>query len=199
MFVRVSEKSEKPVPVFGGPAASVANVAFICPRTGELFTVEVQHPPHGEIIGPADAEEVTPVAVTSLAASPGSSVLDAEYEDWIKASRSTALDFCKTMLGVTSSAVPVYFAVLKYVGVEKSSGAFASPVAIAPPLLFLLSSIIFSMALRPRLESIRASQFAEFRRSRFKSLQRLMLFGLATFSAGVLIAIVLAGGLSHLN
>ena len=193
LFLRVQlhAKPEEAVPMFGGGAPRAATIAFTCPVTKDLFTIAVPHPLEGDIVGPDESGEDIPVADTA----PPASGLQAEYAEWLKTSRATALNFCTTMLTTSTGAVPVYFAVLKYIGVEAVGGTVVSRIGILPPLLFLLSAVIFATALRPRLRSVREVDFAQFRASRLESLQRLMLSGLVVFAAGIVIAIALAGRL----
>lgn len=98
------------------------------------------------------------------------------------------------MLTTATAAVPVYFAVLKYLGAEAVGGTTFSRVGVLPPLLFLAAAIIFALALRPRFAWIKHADFADFRMTRLKQLNRAMLVGLAVFAVGILLAIVLGAG-----
>ena len=89
------------------------------------------------------------------------------------------------MLTTATAAVPVYFAVLKYLGAEAVGGTTFSRVGVLPPLLFLAAAIIFALALRPRFAWIKHADFADFRMTRLKQLNRAMLVGLAVFAVGI--------------
>jgi hypothetical protein len=190
--VQPSDKRDDSVPVFGGPALRTTTIAFTCPIVESLFTVEVERPAEGEIVGPDSAKEEEVAVPSSPVLAPAASVLSADYAEWIKISRATALDFCKTMLTNAAGAVPIYFAIMKYLGTENIGDKTFSRLGILPPVLFLLSAIIFAIALRPRLQSVRETDFAQFRSSRLHSLNRFMLMGLTAFALGVAIAIALA-------
>jgi hypothetical protein len=185
-----SRDSGKPVLLFGGPPARL-NLAFICPETQELFTEAIPDLPDREIIGPDDpfrpSSEGPPAAPVRVAAP----AVQAEFAEWIKGSRAIATDFCKTLLTASSGAIPVYFAVLKYLGVETARGSWFAMIGIVPPLLFLSAIIVFAMALRPRLAPVTEQEFAEFRARRLAQLNRFLIIGLGLFAAGIVLAIVL--------
>lgn len=175
------------VVLFGGSGSSGQQIAFICPQTGKIISAFVPHPADGEIVGPDDGssaiEAQAPTENVPLAPT------DADYTEWIKQSRTIALDFCKTMLTASISAVPVYFAVLKYLGFERSNGSAAAQLVIVPPFLFLGAVVMFALALRPNFSRVAADSFEAFRAARLSQLNRLMLGGMATFVIGVLCAI----------
>jgi hypothetical protein len=191
--VRVRPRpSSAPVALFGGGALSSPTLGFTCPKTSEIVSISVSDPPDGEIIGPASPDDPilqspddTPVSAHSA---------ESEYAEWIKASRATAIDFCKLMLTTSMGAIPVYFAVMKYVGFETATTSWTSLTIVAPPLLFLLAVLTFSSALRPRFVEIEQINFSEFRAVRLKRLDYLMLAGLAILSIGILLSIALAVG-----
>lgn len=192
VLVRVRGAGAEAVPLFGGPSGG-ATLAFTCPNTHKLISASVPNPPDGDIIGPDDpnqaAADSEPVAVPEPAPP---TAAEQEYADWIKASRTTAVDFCKTMLTTATGGVPVYFAVLKYLGAEAVGGSWFSRIGALPPLLFLAAAIVFALALRPRFASVKPADFADFRTARLRQLNRDILAGLALFAAGVLLAIVLS-------
>jgi hypothetical protein len=178
---------DQAVPLFGGPLIGTT-LAFTCPKTRKIISASVPNPPDGDIVGPADPDETAPEPESTA---PQTSVAQ-EYADWIKTSRATAVDFCKAMLTAATGAVPVYFAVLKYLGAETLGGSWLSHVGAAPPLLFLAAAIVFALALRPRLAWIKAADFTDFRTMRLRQLNRDILVGSALFAGGILLAIFLS-------
>ena len=181
------------VPLFGGGRGAVT-LAFTCPITNRIINEPIPDLPDSEVVGPDDSNG--PAAVSAHDANAPRSPVEQEFADWTKASRTTAVDFCKTMLTASTGAIPVYFAILKYLGTETAWGSWFSTFAALPPLLFLASAIVFALALRPRYTVVKPEGFEEFRRARLEHLNRGMLTGLVLFSGGVLIAIAL--GLSAL-
>lgn len=189
VIVQMRAAGETAMPLFGG-GPGPAKVAFTCPVTHKIINETVPDPPDGHVIGPDDSAPPNPESVATTVA-PSASLGDLEYADWIKASRTTAVEFCKTMLATATGAVPVYFAVLKYLGSESSNGSWFSRIAALPPLLFLSAAIICALALRPRLAVLTPSDFATFRGARLRQLNRDLVTGLSLFATGVLIAIAL--------
>ena len=183
----------QPVMLFGGPGGP-SLLAFTCPRTKKVISAAVPDPPNAEIVGPAEDDRTVPELESEPASETATlpSAAEQEYADWIKASRATAIDFCKTMLTAATGAVPVYFAVLKYLGADAVGGSWFSRVGAVPPLLFLAAAIVLALALRPRLGWIQETDFASFRTRRLRQLNRDILVGLALFSSGILLAIFLS-------
>jgi hypothetical protein len=169
------------VPLFGG-TGSTPGIAFTCPDTQEIFVEVVPDPPDGEIIGLSDGTQ--PTAASAVASAP-----DADFAEWTKTSRSVAIDFCKTMITAASASIPLYFAVLKYVGVEAMTGSWFARLGLLPPALFLASTVVFAVGLRPRLAWIDERDFAAFRARRLVGLDRLIVAGLTLFALGAVVAI----------
>jgi hypothetical protein len=191
VLVRVRAAPVAEVPLFGG-APAARTIAFTCPNTREIISVPVPDPPDSEIIGPDDPNRPAPEFVPAGATAPGPE--EQEYTDWIKASRATAVDFCKTMLTAATGAIPVYFAVLKYLGAEAANASWFSRIGALPPVLFLVAAVVFALALRPRFALVAQATFAEFRASRLRQLNTFLFAGLAVFAAAILLAIALAVG-----
>jgi hypothetical protein len=191
VLVRVRIPPLAGVPMFGGPPTARA-VAFTCPKTHEIISIPVPDQPDGEVIGPDDPNRPAPEITPAVAAALDPEKL--EYAEWIKASRSIALDFCKTMLTAATGAIPVYFAVLKYLGAEAASTTWFGRIGALPPILFLVATVMFALALRPRFALVPQAAFAEFRGARLQQLNAFMFTGLALFAAAILLAIALAMG-----
>jgi hypothetical protein len=172
-------------PLFGGPGAY--ELAFACPETGQILTREIPNPPDGEIVGYSDSINVP--QVSSSSESPPAA--ESEFSEWIKSSRATATDFCKTMLTTSAGAIPVYFAVLKYLGIEQIESTLLASAGIIPPVLFLAAIILFALALRPRFAVLTEAEFDIFRAERYLWLNRYILAGTILFTAGVCLAIVI--------
>jgi len=98
------------------------------------------------------------------------------------------------MLTAATGAIPVYFAVLKYLGSEAAYTSWFARIAALPPILFLVAAVMFALALRPRFALVPLAAFAEFRATRLRQLNALMLTGLALFATAILLAIALAMG-----
>jgi hypothetical protein len=95
------------------------------------------------------------------------------------------------MLSTSTGAIPVYFALMKYVGFERISGSLLARTGILPPFLFLLAGILFVLALRPRFAAVTEAEFAEFRAKRLSQLNTYILAGTILFASGICLAIVL--------
>jgi hypothetical protein len=192
----------RPTLVFGGGGNKV-EVALRCPKTDGMLATELELANNEEFVrvvdpgaggaalagrvgGPPEARVGDADAAAAWAASPES----ADYAEWVRASRGVALDFAKTMLTAASAAIPVYFAVLKYLGAEKVTESGASGLSVLPPVAFLVAVAIFATALRPRLAAMTATEFAEFRGERLRRLDRYVGAGLITFVVAVLLALI---------
>lgn len=175
---------EERVPIFGGPG--VRELAFTCPTTGEIFTQELPNRSDGEIVGYSDSIDVPETPSSSVPP-----VTESQFSEWVKSSRTVATDFCKTMLTTSTGAVPVYFAILKYLGVEQIDSTFLARAGILPPLLFLATVVLFVLALRPQFRTLTEAEFAAFQTQRYHWLNRYMVAGTALFTIGVCLAIIL--------
>lgn len=181
-------KADAGVPLFGGAGDGVrkTEVLFTCPETNRKFSQEIPNPADSEILGLATEEEVASAA--RAAATPPSR---GEFEEWVKKSRDTAVDFCKLMLSASTGGIPVYFAVLKYTGFEKIGGMALSRFAVLPPVLLLSAAILYVFALRPRFETVLPDDFSAFRKRRLEQLNRFIIAGTTIFVAAIGLAIVM--------
>lgn len=118
---------------------------------------------------------------------------DAEFTEWIKNSSSTARDFCRTMITTCSAAIPVYFAVLKYLGFETVGGGWLA-ASILPPVLLLAAGLAFVLGLRPTFSPVPRAEFATYRDMVLQRINRHIGIGLSLFA----LAISLAMGLFFL-
>ena len=171
------------VPLFGGSGAN--EVGFSCQKTGQPFVQAIPNQPGVEIVGPADPSSASTVSPAS------SKAVDDGFVDWAKASRQTATDYCETMLTTSTTAIPVYYAILKYIGIDKIGTSFVALVGVIPPLLFLTAVILFVLALRPRFATLTVTEFATFRAERLRRLDQYITIGTIAFVIGVGLAIAL--------
>jgi hypothetical protein len=113
-----------------------------------------------------------------------------ELAEWIKGSIVSERDFCKTMLSIASGAIPVYFAVLKYLGVEHAPGGWQ--VLSVVPLFILFAAIVaFSAPLRPVGRTIRnIEDFTGFRQRRLEQIDFGITIGMVLFASALLWAVV---------
>lgn len=98
-------------------------------------------------------------------------------------STSTGREFCKFMIGNSTAAIPTYLALLKFVLPEKFSPTFPQGFfALCPSVLFLLSSIIFTIGYFP-IESILSLDMPhEIRRERVRTIRRRRRISIVGFS-----------------
>jgi hypothetical protein len=176
------------VPIFGSSASSKTiskKIAFTCPKTKKLFTKVIPNPPGGEIIG-----LVQDTLSLVLSSEQQSSDLS-EFLDWAKNSRSIAIDYCKIMLSTSTGAIPIYFAIQKYIGFEKISELSIARAGIIPPVMFLASSILFAIAIWPQYATITETEFTAFRAKRLNQLNQYIRAGTILFVISVCVAIIL--------
>ena len=191
--------------VFGG-AGHVVEVGLRCPTLGALFTSQVTLANNEELVrvvssgsaaggsagsfgGPAAGSGDGAAAPTAAAPlEPTRPPEAADFAEWVKSSRATALDFAKTMLTASSAAIPVYFAVLKYLGAEKLADSTSGRISVLPPIVFLLAVAIFAAGLRPRLAAVTPDDFVRFRADRMRQLDRYVSAGLIAFVVALLLA-----------
>jgi hypothetical protein len=173
--------------IFGG-SKDCALITFVCPKTDQSFKMEIPNPPHGEIIGLASTSEIDYGLHASKIAE--SYLMNAEFFEWIRNSRALALDFCKTMIGISVGAIPVYFAVLKFLGLETINQRQLDALIILPPLLYLVGLMAYVLALRPAFRSVSIDTFSEFRKTRLINLNRRATVGTIFFVGATFFAFI---------
>ncbi|MGH3756888.1 hypothetical protein [Actinophytocola sp.] len=141
-------------------------ITLLCPRTRKQYSGQIVIGSNERFIKIAD-----PFAQTEPDAADEP---DAEYEAWAAASRRTALDYSRSMLTASSAAIPVYFAVLDYLGQ-------ANGFAAIPGVLFLIAAAAFAIAQRPRLQATSRTTFAETRARALRRINGLATSGTALF------------------
>jgi len=86
--------------------------------------------------------EIKLVSVEPL--SPHNEALYEAGKDMLKSSISTARDFCKFMITISTGAIPTYLALLKFVLPEEVVLPVIKLVlSVIPPFFFLISAMIF--------------------------------------------------------
>jgi hypothetical protein len=112
-----------------------------------------------------------------------------ELAERVKTSEDTARDFCKTMISVCTGAIPVFFAVLKYLGRGQATPGWWA-VNIIPPLLLLGATTVFTLGLRPVLTSLKnVNEFPYARETRLRQMNRFIDVAMLLFLSGVAAAI----------
>jgi hypothetical protein len=194
--VSIHTRTLSTVPIyFGGKTvnAKTWDVILTCPVQKNQFTKSIQ-------VTPLDGEQILSVEMQGSGSDirqvdkSGDDPLD--REDWlrkeladrIKASPQSAQDFSKTMISTASGAIAIYFAISKFLGVEVS-GEGRHLVRVVPPVLFLFSTVILILAIRPSLISLgSAVDYGTVREARLRRLARLMDSAMWIFFAGLAIA-----------
>lgn len=180
---------EKEVPLFGGVAAdkdSREDRGFTCPVTQKVFSEEVALPKGMKIVEVVPYDESASVS----AATPAASETNPDYDNWIKESRKRGLDFSTTMLSTSTGAIGIYFAIEKYLGVEKIKEVVMQIVSILPPVLYVTAAVFFVLALRPRFKAVTPSEFEYFRSSRLQHINRYNMIGVGVFLSATTVAVI---------
>jgi hypothetical protein len=198
--------------VGGDRAEDRWEVTYPCPTTGgrAAATVSVSARPSERVV----SVSATRVAAVSEGARPYDEVqiddecespsegttrtlVDVVIEEWVKASASTPREFCKAMLTACTAAVPVFFAVMKFLGAETAPVRWLAWSAVIPPILFVCAAITYAMAMQPKYTALTKDEFVKWHRDRLSYMNAAMklatwLYGLAMASAIVLFLLALA-------
>jgi hypothetical protein len=186
-----------------GAARQTWDVVLRCPRVAQDFTwsVGIAPGPGERIAGLLEQRDDRSGVGTdrgegtdtwaggdspNRAAAEADPVLDREYDQWVAGSAGTAREYSRTMLTTALSAIPVFYAVLQYVGFGRVTRGPIRLIGLLPPVLFLLSAALFVAALRPRVSLVSRVDFAAWRANRFTEMNRWIRWGTAVFAAGVL-------------
>lgn len=113
------------------------------------------------------------------------------YEEAIDSTR----EFSKTMIGISLGAIPVHFAIVKYLLGDTINIILTLKMLLAiPPVLFLLSSVFFIVSFLPKLKMISLDDLREVREARNEivcSRRKLNLIGTAVLLCGILLSMTL--------
>jgi hypothetical protein len=181
-------------------SASVWDVVLPCLNVQGhrlMKTVSVMPEPDEEIVGVQvhKTDGIVP-HMGDQAGQPDNATLNveqmvkADFAEWIKASASVPREFCKLMLSTTLAAIPVFYAVLSYLKFDVTIPLWGPIIGVMPPVLFLISAIMFTLAIQPQQRAV--STVEEFEHYRTQRLQRMNLFisfGSVLFVVGVIVAI----------
>ncbi len=118
-----------------------------------------------------------------------------EAESTISSSIETARDFCKTLIAFSSGSIPVYFGILKYLGVEQmATASLESRISILPPILFLVSIILSTITLIPKRFSVRPvvilTDYKQVRNRIASTLRQGIILGSVAYVLGLSAAVV---------
>jgi hypothetical protein len=166
-----------------GTAGRGWDVEFRCPKTRRLFTERVtltEQPGMRVLSVRSELPESDPVPDWR----------EAEVAEWIKSSAGTGRDFCRTMVGAGTAAIPLYFAVLKYLGLENAHGGWRA-ATIGPPVLFLAATVAFVVALRPVLRPVDVTTIETARDQRLRTMNRAITVGLVLVGLALVHSLVL--------
>lgn len=113
---------------------------FYCPVTGAALEIALDVTDCAD----ADVQAVSP-------ASPESQAIYAAGRSLLASSPSLTQDFAKTMITVSTGALTLYFAVVKFViGDKVPATTFDALVLGLPPVAFFAASALFAWAYTPR-------------------------------------------------
>ena len=170
------------------------SVGLICPNTQVLYVQELTMRPGDRFVRVADpwVAKVQPEAELPIDEEP-------EFVAWKQSSRDVAYRYCSTMQTTSSAAIPVYFAILAYVGHARVSQTVFGLLTLLPPGLLLASLIVFTLAQRPRLARSTGSSFIKIREDRLMRLDRSITAGNTLFVLGITVASILFWAGLHLK
>lgn len=103
-------------------------------------------------------------------------------------------EFCKSMIGTSTGAIPIYLGILAFIFPEHYSWELlGGALVILPPLGFLISSIIFVFGYMPSGGAISLDVIEEIENERNRLIRHRRHFvrwGIALFSISTLLAII---------
>lgn len=126
--------------------------------------------------------------------SPHNEALYEAGKDMLKSSVSTARDFCKFMITVSTSAIPIYLGLLKFVLPENITLTVSKLVlSVIPPFFFLISAIVFVLGYFPQVDYFSLDIVNEIKQAYEKTLEKRRKFincGIALFMIGSILGIL---------
>jgi hypothetical protein len=103
---------------------------------------------------------------------------------------TTGRNFCKFMITMSTSAIPIYLGLLKFVMPEKYTLTFNQGIyAVIPAIVFLISAIIFTVGYYPQAGNFSLDIIEEIEREREKTIRKrknLTWIGFSFFLLGLL-------------
>jgi hypothetical protein len=106
---------------------------------------------------------------------------------------SVGREFCKTMIGTSTGAIPIYLAILTFILPEKFRLGISGGMAIAAPAIgFLIAATLFSAGYLPSKGKFSLDMINEIENERDRIIKtnfRFIQYGLGTFIISTLLAI----------
>jgi hypothetical protein len=179
---------------------------FTCPKTGTEFEglVVLQDDPKNKIVSiaveglldeePSPMKADTTVEVQQIGViSPHSKALYEAGKAILLDSITTGREFCKSMIGTSTGAIPLYLGLLTFLLPEKFVLGSAGGVTIATPAIgFLLAAILFTLGYLPISGRFSLDLIEEIEQALEKNLayrKRFIWSGLTVFVLSTLLAI----------
>jgi hypothetical protein len=107
---------------------------------------------------------------------------------------SISMEFCKYMVSLSTGAIPIYLALLKFALPEEYTFSFQQgAIAILPPVLLLAATILFALGCYPQAGSFSLDVPAEIERERDRAIKvraKTTLAGFILFTLGCLASVV---------
>ena len=126
--------------------------------------------------------------------SPHNEALYEAGKEMLISSISTARDFCKFMITMSTGAIPLYLGLLKFVLPENITLPVSNlAVFVIPPFLFLISAIVFVLGFFPQVDYFSLDIIDEIRQAYEKTILKRKKFincGIALFFIGSIIGIL---------
>jgi hypothetical protein len=186
----IGPRQEKQEPLLFAGRQEVT-IRVLCPETRKSFETRITIGSGEQFLRIADpfvdhaSDDHLPLATADE--------IDPELAEWMRSSRQTALEYCRTMLTTSTGAIPVHFAVLQYLDVSTIAARWTARAAAAPSLCFVLAAGAFALAQQPRLVQVAdgsADSFAALRRMTLRRIDRLARWGTALFLLGIVGALI---------
>ena len=190
--IRYKSSDNPKIILFGGKQSEnsvkpyYCEVVMTCPDVKKLFSETIS-------IKPEKNEQITGVTASDFLSFKNieEKPENKEAMEFVKSSLDIARDFCKTMLKISLGAIPLFFAVLKYIGSESTNNMSATLIGLIPVSFFLISAVFYVIGLRPQVFTFNNSieEFNTFYNNRHISMNKYIKFGTALFILGVGISI----------
>jgi len=126
--------------------------------------------------------------------SPHNEALYETGKEMLKSSISTARDFCKFMITVSTGAIPIYLGLLKLVLPENTMLSLTELLlSTIPPFFFLIGAIVFTLGYFPQVDYFSLDIIDEIKRAYEKTVikrRKFTICGTALFVIGTILAIL---------
>jgi hypothetical protein len=139
-----------------------------------------------------EQEEIIEIQ-NALAITPHSEALYDAGKQMLISSISTGRDFCKVMIGTSTSAIPIYIAILTFILPKEFKLGIAGGFTIAIPAIgFLIAATLFSLGYMPSSSKFSLDNIDEIENERSRTIKSLINFiywGLGAFVISTLLSI----------